>query len=248
MNLAEYLDNEGIEDLSHLSMESAIDRIPLPHRHLYRALSATLDFFSGSKLVAEFYNFLVQGGIYTSFDSWLMNRTMMVTPHILSNLNGEKSVLDVGCGCGTKTTFYAMQKPLIEFTGIDLSHDALSKAKERAEKYGLSNVNYRNGDLVDLNSSRKFDAVISEFSLFETQSYDPFESDESFIESKFSSISSVIDEGKLILTTEPMNVNRMNRHLKKIAHRTGFRKFLHQEIDYVKYGSNRVALLLIAEK
>jgi len=59
-----------------------------------------------------------------------------------------KSVLDVGCGTGEYTSWYASRGARV--TGIDLSRTSLERAKAYALSYGLSNVAFERMSALDL--------------------------------------------------------------------------------------------------
>jgi SAM-dependent methyltransferase len=53
-----------------------------------------------------------------------------------------QSILDIGCGVGILTTFYARQYPDRTFVGIDRSPASIARARELAKALGLTNVQF----------------------------------------------------------------------------------------------------------
>jgi SAM-dependent methyltransferase len=70
------------------------------------------------------------------------------------------TVLEVGCGVGAQTITLAQRSPYARFTSIDISADSLAEAKRRADRAGLTNVEFRQADIFDLPfSAESFDHV-----------------------------------------------------------------------------------------
>jgi ubiquinone/menaquinone biosynthesis C-methylase UbiE len=73
---------------------------------------------------------------------------------------GGSSVLEVGCGVGAQTIPLAQRSPGARFTSIDLSADSMVEAERRAERAGLTNVEFRQADVFALPFlSESFDHV-----------------------------------------------------------------------------------------
>jgi len=68
-------------------------------------------------------------------------------------------VLDVGCGFGLFSLYYAQLHPRIELQGFDLSETRIRMARDAADKLGLSNAAFRVGDAAQLRVEDHFDAV-----------------------------------------------------------------------------------------
>jgi ubiquinone/menaquinone biosynthesis C-methylase UbiE len=77
-------------------------------------------------------------------------------------------VLDVCCGSGASAIAAAQQVGPEGFVlGIDLAEKLLERARSKATKHGLLNVEFRVGDMLDLRVPRlEFDAVICVFGIF----------------------------------------------------------------------------------
>ena len=73
------------------------------------------------------------------------------------------SVLELGCGNGSNLLAQAYGLPLARFVGIDLAEKHIQKARESAAELGLENVEFRQMDLMDLDTATfgKFDYIIA---------------------------------------------------------------------------------------
>jgi SAM-dependent methyltransferase len=70
------------------------------------------------------------------------------------------SVLEAGCGVGAQTVTLAKRSPEARFTSVDISADSIVEAKRRTDRAGLSNVEFRPGDIFDLAfAAESFDHV-----------------------------------------------------------------------------------------
>src|ERR1700680_53288 len=70
------------------------------------------------------------------------------------------SVLEVGCGGGAQTVTLAQRSPDASFTSIDLSAVSLAEAKQRVDRAGLTNVEFRQADIFALPfNTESFDHV-----------------------------------------------------------------------------------------
>jgi cyclopropane fatty-acyl-phospholipid synthase-like methyltransferase len=68
-------------------------------------------------------------------------------------------VLDLGCGFGLFSLYYASVRPAIEIEGIDLSPRRIAMAQKAALRLGLRNARYEVGNATDFRGGRVFDAA-----------------------------------------------------------------------------------------
>jgi 2-polyprenyl-3-methyl-5-hydroxy-6-metoxy-1,4-benzoquinol methylase len=68
-------------------------------------------------------------------------------------------ILDLGCGFGLFSLYFASLGPERRITGIDQNERRVALARASAERLGLSNVDYHVGDGLDWNSGESFDAI-----------------------------------------------------------------------------------------
>ncbi len=71
------------------------------------------------------------------------------------------SVLDAGCGTGTTITLLARLQPKAEALGVDLTPASLAIAEANREKLGLTNLRFREGNILDMDLGKKFDVILS---------------------------------------------------------------------------------------
>lgn len=72
-----------------------------------------------------------------------------------------QSILDIGCGVGILTTFYARQYPDRDFVGVDRSSASIARAREQAKALGLMNVQFECLELEQLPLAHTSDLVVA---------------------------------------------------------------------------------------
>ncbi|MEE4419255.1 class I SAM-dependent methyltransferase [Streptomyces bugieae] len=79
-------------------------------------------------------------------------------------IGGGERVLDVGCGTGQATRLAAHRSRSGRVLGLDLSEPMLARARDTAERVGVGNVGFEEGDAqVHAFTPETFDVVISRF-------------------------------------------------------------------------------------
>jgi 2-polyprenyl-6-hydroxyphenyl methylase/3-demethylubiquinone-9 3-methyltransferase len=68
-------------------------------------------------------------------------------------------VLDLGCGFGLFSLYYASVYPGIEIEGLDLNPRRIAMARKAAARLGLGNVRYEVGNATDFRGGRQFDGA-----------------------------------------------------------------------------------------
>ena len=68
-------------------------------------------------------------------------------------------ILDLGCGFGLFSLYFALRAPTCRITGVDLDDRRIRHAKESAEKLALSNVHYHVSSALDWQDLEHFDAI-----------------------------------------------------------------------------------------
>ena len=68
-------------------------------------------------------------------------------------------VLDLGCGFGLFSLYYASVRPGLQIEGFDLNPRRIAMAREAARRLGLANVRYEVGNATDFRGGRLFDAA-----------------------------------------------------------------------------------------
>ena len=93
-------------------------------------------------------------------DDDFVEAMLELIPGIDLRLAAGAVVLDVGCGEGTVLTALARKFPRSAFRGYDLSHEAVSRANDRAEAADLANVDFAVGDVASLEEVRVYDLIL----------------------------------------------------------------------------------------
>ena len=88
---------------------------------------------------------------------------------VADRIGVAQSILDVGCGVGILTTFYARQYPDKTFVGIDRSSVSIERAQERAQALGLTNVRFDCLDFEHLESNPSYDLILATHALLQAE-------------------------------------------------------------------------------
>ncbi|WP_406396882.1 class I SAM-dependent methyltransferase [Streptomyces uncialis] len=81
-----------------------------------------------------------------------------------AGITGHHRTLDLGCGSGQTTRLAALRAPQGHALGLDLSGPLLAEARTRAEREGIGNVSFTQGDAqVHPLETGTFDAAISRY-------------------------------------------------------------------------------------
>jgi len=68
-------------------------------------------------------------------------------------------VLDLGCGFGLFSLYYASIRPGLRLAGFDRNARRIAMARAAASRLGLANVRYEAGDVMDFRGGETFDAA-----------------------------------------------------------------------------------------
>ena len=63
---------------------------------------------------------------------------------------GGSRVLEAGCGVGAQTVTLAQRSPGARFTSVDISAESIAEARRRADRAGLTNVEFQQADIFAL--------------------------------------------------------------------------------------------------
>jgi 2-polyprenyl-3-methyl-5-hydroxy-6-metoxy-1,4-benzoquinol methylase len=94
--------------------------------------------------------------------SSLESHIIPLVPGLHEKLTKGISVLDVGCGSGRIMVMLASLYPNSRFTGLDLSHEAISYAQNEAKSKGAKNIEFKVKDLSDFDktaSTEEYDFI-----------------------------------------------------------------------------------------
>ncbi len=95
---------------------------------------------------------------------------LMLAPVIADVLAGARRVLDVGCGVGILTTWYAARFPDVAVLGIDRSLSSLEAARRFAHSSRLENVRFQRCDMSRQEMPAGFDTIVVTQALFQSES------------------------------------------------------------------------------
>jgi SAM-dependent methyltransferase len=94
---------------------------------------------------------------------------LAIGPRVAARIGEARSILDVGCGVGVLTTFYARQYPDKTFVGIDRSPASIARAQEQAKALGLTNVWFDCLDLDETPPTRSSDLILATHALVQAE-------------------------------------------------------------------------------
>ena len=91
-------------------------------------------------------------------------------PAIADALAGAQCVLDVGCGVGILTTWYATRFPDVTFVGIDRSLKSIEMARQFAQFHQLENASFHHCEIPQHDIPGTFDTIVATQALFQSES------------------------------------------------------------------------------
>jgi SAM-dependent methyltransferase len=117
-----------------------------------------------------FYDFSVQPRVLPALYSQRYEYYAAVAPLVAARIGAAQTVLDVGCGPGILTTFYAAQFPHIQFVAIDRSAASIATAREQTGKLGLKNVRFECGDIDAVPARGSYDLIVATHAVLQSES------------------------------------------------------------------------------
>jgi 2-polyprenyl-3-methyl-5-hydroxy-6-metoxy-1,4-benzoquinol methylase len=106
--------------------------------------------------------------VIRAYDDWIVRaycwgRFWIVRQRFLEEIGqylpAGGRVLDLGCGFGLFSLYYASQHPRLQIEGIDLNPRRIAMAREAAAKLALPNVRYDVGNASEFRGGRPYDAA-----------------------------------------------------------------------------------------
>ncbi len=88
---------------------------------------------------------------------WILRQRFL--DEIGQYLPARGRALDVGCGFGLFSLYYASVRPGLELTGLDKNARRIAMARAAAHRLGLSNVRYEVGDVRELHGGEPMEAA-----------------------------------------------------------------------------------------
>jgi len=106
-------------------------------------------------VVRAYDDWIVRGYCWGRF--WILRQRFL--DEIGQYLPARGRVLDVGCGFGLFSLYYASVCPGLEIAGLDRNPRRIAMAREAGRRLGLANVRYEVGDARDFRGGELFDAA-----------------------------------------------------------------------------------------
>jgi len=120
----------------------------------------------------SFYDITAHPHILPVLHSQQYDYYLAIGPRVADRI-GEgrslQSILDVGCGVGILTTFYAKQHADKAFIGIDRSPASIARACEQVKALGLTNLQFECLDLDHTTPLRSFDLILTTHALVQAE-------------------------------------------------------------------------------
>ncbi|WHZ21229.1 MAG: SAM-dependent methyltransferase [Nitrospira sp.] len=116
-----------------------------------------------------FYDLTAQPRTVPALYSQRYDYYLQVGSRVVHHIGGAPSILDVGCGIGILTTFYAQQWPGCRVLGVDRSPASIDLAHRRALELGLTDLRFECLDLDRQDLSGPFDLIIATHTLLQAE-------------------------------------------------------------------------------
>jgi cyclopropane fatty-acyl-phospholipid synthase-like methyltransferase len=103
--------------------------------------------------------------VVEAYDDWVIRsycrvRFVILRQRFLDEISQylppRGDVLDLGCGFGLFSLYYAQTLPDLRFHGVDLDARRVGIAREAGRRLGLTNVEYAVGDVRDFRAGRQY--------------------------------------------------------------------------------------------
>ena len=116
-----------------------------------------------------FYDATTHSSILPVLYSQQYDYYLAIGARIADRIGEARFIIDVGCGVGILTTFYARQNPDKTFVGIDRSPASIARAQEHTKALGLTNVQFECLDLDLTAPTRSSDLVLATHALVQAE-------------------------------------------------------------------------------
>lgn len=136
---------------------------------LHRSIAAKRAAPHGSAADIAFYDLTARPQSVPALYSQRYEYYLEVGSRIAGRFEGADTILDIGCGIGLLTTFYATHCPGATVVGLDRSPASIALARQRAQDLGLTNVRF---DCVDLDRHHpvgRFDVIVATHVLLQAE-------------------------------------------------------------------------------
>ncbi|PYM40299.1 MAG: hypothetical protein DMD77_10680 [Candidatus Rokuibacteriota bacterium] len=107
------------------------------------------------RVIRAYDDWIVRGYCWGRF--WILRQRFL--DEIGQYLPERGRVLDLGCGFGLFSLYYASVLPEVRLQGLDRNPRRIAMAQAAARRLGLTNVSYDVGDVMDFRGGERVDAV-----------------------------------------------------------------------------------------
>ncbi len=108
-----------------------------------------------ARIIANQKSFIVR--LYARIRFLILRQTFL--QEIGQYLPREGRILDLGCGFGLFSLYFAMDAPTRHLTGVDLDSERIEAARQCASQLGVENVRYSVSNALDWKVTGPFDAI-----------------------------------------------------------------------------------------
>lgn len=136
---------------------------------LHQAVEAKQAPGAGRDAEIAFYDLAATSHVVPALYSQRYDYYLEVGPRVAARMGEARTILDVGCGIGVLTTWYARQFQDRTFVGIDRSSASVALAAEKAQALGLRNVRFDCVDVDRESVAGPCDAVIATHALVQAE-------------------------------------------------------------------------------
>jgi SAM-dependent methyltransferase len=125
---------------------------------------------SGSSVgEVSFYDAAAHPNVLPVLYSQRYDYYLAIGSRVADRIGAARSILDMGCGVGILTTFYASQHPDKTFVGIDRSAASIARAQEQTKVFGLTNVRFECLDLDNTPPTRSAELILTTHALVQAE-------------------------------------------------------------------------------
>lgn len=117
----------------------------------------------------SFYDAVAHPNILPILYSQQYDYYLAIGARVADRIGEARFILDVGCGVGILTTFYARQYPDKTFVGIDRSPASIARAQEQGKAHGLTNIRFECFDLDHTAPTRSSDLILATHALVQAE-------------------------------------------------------------------------------
>ena len=170
LDIARHLAAWGLRGFSDEDSYYAWQRQSLSGEQLRLLQQAVETRREGGDADQEFYDLAASPDVLPVLYSQRYGYYHVLGPAIADVLEVGQQVLDVGCGIGILTTWYATCFPDVTFLGIDRSLKSIEVARQFAQSVHLENVSFRHCEMPQHEIPVTFDTIVSTQALFQSES------------------------------------------------------------------------------